>query len=41
MIEMADYIINTDQSIWPFTDDVKDAGLFVPSGISVKSFPKS
>ena len=41
VIEMAEYSISTDQSILPFTDEIIDSGLFIPSGLAVKSYPKS
>ena len=41
MIEIAEYSINTDQSIWPFTDDLVDNGLFIPSTPSIRNFPIS
>ena len=41
MIEVAEYSINTDQSIWPFTDELIDNGLFIPSTPSIRNFPIS
>ena len=40
-VQIADYEIITDQSIWPFTDNVVDNGLFIPKGTNLKYFPRN
>ncbi len=40
-LQLAQYSITTDQSIWPFSDEIVDDGLFIPYGLEIKNFPKS
>ena len=40
-LEIADFEIITDESIWPFTNNVIDDGLFIPKGADLKYFPKN
>ena len=41
ILQLAQYSITTDRSIWPFTDEIVDNGLFIPYGLEIKIFPKS
>ena len=39
-LEPTDYLVITDQSIWPFADEITEKGLFYPEEAKVTSFPR-
>ena len=40
-LQIADYTVSTDQSIWPFADEVVDNGLYFPKEMSRKYYPRA
>ena len=39
-LQAADYVVTTDESIWPFTDEVIDKGIFFPKEMDLQYFQR-